>query len=85
MRAAVLLLVAALGCLGPELQLPAAEPRGVHDWLCMNRACPDAAEKIDGSVRWVKYERGVCQCALEDRRHLPVYVEVPPHPQRSRR
>lgn len=81
MRLLGLMLVASIGCLGPVLAMPPAEPRGVHAWLCAKNACPDEATKIGGTVRWWKYARGVCRCALEDSRHLPVYVEVPPHPE----
>ena len=80
MRIAAALLLC--GCLGPLLPMPAGEPRGAHAWLCVNRACPTEATKIGGTVRYTRYERGVCECALEDSRHLPLYTEVPPHPER---
>lgn len=80
MRVALAMLLG--GCLGPLLPLPAGEPRGAHAWLCVNRACPDEAAKVGGMVREVRYERGTCECYVEDSRRLPFYVEVPPHPER---
>lgn len=79
--AALALLLA--GCLGPLLPAPATtEPRGAHEWLCINRRCPEEAQKLGGTVRGVAYVAGTCRCALEDARRLAAYIEVPPHPER---
>ena len=69
------------GCLGPLLPLPPPEPRGAHEWLCINRACPAEAARAHGVVAGVRYNRRarLCECAVEDERHLVLWLQVPPH------
>lgn len=82
MRRALVLAAGALltGCLGPLLPLP-QYPHLAHEWLCVNRACPDAALADGGVVVGAKYEPsiGKCMCLIDDARHLFVYEYPDPH------
>jgi len=68
------------GCLGPLLPLPQTA-HTPHAWACAFLACPAAADRIGGLVIGSKYDRAllVCECELEDSRHLPAFVTVNPH------
>jgi hypothetical protein len=68
------------GCLGPLLPLP-VYPHTPHAWACLNIACPTAAAEMGGIVRGSKYDplSRMCECWLEDNRHLGSFVFVDPH------
>lgn len=69
-----------VGCLGPILPLP-RYPHTVHAWACANLACPAEADRVHGLAKGAKYnaDERLCECWIEDIRHLDIYTLVDPH------